>query len=170
MRITCASRHMPLKPAPDLDLPVTRAVWLPPAERTSCASLPHVRMHRQTISPEEKAVIVAEIRRLCERNEESVVTLRTKDPSLVYGLSDHSLMLIGAKDFAQARNPDVKEKRVSWLPGFLANLRSCLVEGDYCAFPGFKIDNNTTGNSAGITKGRRFTGEYIKGLQLRVGA
>ena len=167
MRITCASRHMPLKLAPDLDLSVARAVWLPPTERTSCASLPRVR---QKLSPESKAVVVAEIRRLCERNEESVVTLRTKDPSLVYGLSDHSLTLLGAKDFAQARNPDVKEKRVSWLPGFLANLRSCLVEGDDCAFPGFKIDNNTTGNSAGITKGRRFTGEYIKGLQLRMGA
>jgi hypothetical protein len=116
------------------------------------------------LSPEAKNEVVAELQQLLVQKEGSIVTLRTQEPSLVSKLSDNSLRLLGAKDVEQARNPVAN--KVVWLSDFLTNLKACLVEGDDCAFPGFEIQNNTTGNTAGIAKGRRFTGEYIKDLEL----
>ena len=122
-----------------------------------------------SLSPEAKATVVAELKSLIEPKENSVVTLRTKEPSLMHALSNSSLLLLGAENIKQAKDPNAKAKHILWLPVFLANLRSCLVEGDDCAFPGFKVEENVTGNMAGIQGGRRFTGEYVKGLEL-VGA
>ena len=53
--------------------------------------------------------------------ENSVVTLRTKAPSLVHALSDSSLLLLGAENVAQAKN--INNRSSKWLPGFLANLK-----------------------------------------------
>lgn len=118
-----------------------------------------------TLSPEAKATVVAELKSKLTPMENSVVTLRTNAPSLVHALSDESLLILGADNVEQARDPNVKAARAKWLPTFLANLKACLV-GPESAFPSFEIDKNTTGNSAGIRNGRRFTGEYVKGLGL----
>ena len=131
----------------------------PPTERPSCASLPRVRMYRQAISPEDKAVIVAEIKEIKGRLESvgtRILTLRTNEPSLVHELSDAKLRSLGAKDVVQARNP--KMQSAKWLPEFLAKLKSCLVDEDG-AFPGYEIKKNTTGNSIGGRKA--FKGEYL---------
>lgn len=121
------------------------------------------------LSPESKAAVVAELKERLEPNEKSIVTLRTMAPSLVHALSDASLLLLGAKDVAQARDAHVKELKAKWLTAFLANLESCIV-GPNGAFPDYKVEINTTGSSAGISKGRCFKGKYIKGLVLSMGA
>ena len=115
-----------------------------------------------SLSPDAKATVVADLKRLIEPKEDSIVTLRTTAPSLVHALSDATLLLLGAKDVGQAQDPDVKEHRAKWLTGFLANLRSCLVDSNG-AFPGFKIENNTTGSKAGIKKGRALHGRVHQG-------
>ena len=77
---------------------------------------------RQTISPtisaEDKATVVAEIKGLIKPKEQSVVTLRTNKPSLVHALSDDALLLLDAEDVAQARDPNDKESRAKWLTGW----------------------------------------------------
>ena len=115
-----------------------------------------------TLSPEAKAAVVAELKSLIEPKEESVVTLRTKKPSLVHALSDPILLLLDAKNVEQARNPKAS---VKWGPAFLANLKSCLAGADG-AFPGYRIEKNTKGAEiCGRTD--RFTGDYILGLALK---
>ena len=112
-----------------------------------------------TLSPEAKATVVAELKSLIEPKEESVVTLRTNEPSLVHALSPAIMLLLDAKSVVQARNPKAS---VKWGTAFLANLKSCLADADG-AFPGYRIEKNTTGAEiCGRTD--RFTGDYILGL------
>ena len=110
-----------------------------------------------TISSEDKAMVVEELKTLIKPNEESVVTLRTNKPSLVHALSDEALLLLRADDVAQARNSKVST--VKWLPTFLANLKTCLSG----AFPGCEIKlNNTHAKLHGHPQ--KFTGLYLKGM------
>jgi hypothetical protein len=112
------------------------------------------------LSPETKALVVEDLTRLLEPKEESIVTLRTMAPSLTHKLSDASLLLLGANSVAQVRN--INNRSAKWLPSFLANLKTCLVEGDDCAFPGFEIMENTTGKSMGGHPA--FMGEYLNAV------
>ena len=105
-----------------------------------------------TLSPEAKATVVAELKSLVKPTENSVVTLRTKAPSLVHTLSDSSLLLLGASNVAQVR--DFKNGSARWLASFLANLKACIEE----AFPGCDIKENETNRT---TKGRKFKGDYL---------
>ena len=112
-----------------------------------------------TISPEDKATVVEELEKRIKPDEGSVVTLRTKEPSLVHELSDDSLRLLGAQDVGQARK---SKSHPNWERQFLANLKACLVEGDDCAFPGYVIEKNTTGKEMGGHEG--FKGEYLDNM------
>jgi len=74
----------------------------------------------------------------------------------VHALSDASLLLLDAKDLKQAKN--INNRSAKWLPAFLGNLKACLIEGDDCAFPGYKIEHNTTNRTI---CGQKFNGEYL---------
>ena len=136
--------------------PRTRSLSRADAERLAASRA------LQTLSPEAKATVVAELKSLIEPKEKSVVTLRTKEPSLVHALSDASLLRLRAKDVKQARNPKAS---VSWGAAFLANLKSCLVDPDG-AFPGYKIEKNASGEELDGRTGR-FSGDYIIGMAFR---
>ena len=114
-----------------------------------------------SFSPEAKAAVVAKLKELLKPKENSIVTLRTKVPSLVHALPDTILLLLGAKNIEQARNPKAS---VAWGQAFLGNLKACLVDSDG-AFPGYQVTKNTSGDS--ICGRERFSGEYIKGVMLK---
>ena len=121
-------------------------------------SLLRARRVGQDLSIQDKATVVAEIKGLLKPEENSIITLRTKEPSLVHKLTDSSLRLLGAKDPAQARKLSTSTK---WMHEFLNTLKACLVEGDDCAFPGYEIKNNETNNTV---CGRKFKGLYLEGV------
>ena len=124
-----------------------------------------------TITPEDKATVVEEIKGLSLDPSKKVVALRSRpkakgqaeaSPSLMDQLTRESLLLLGAEDddhkIEQARNSKSQEAKMPWLAVLFANLKSCLIDPDG-TFPGYLIQNNTTGRT--IHK-EVFTGEYVE--------
>lgn len=107
-------------------------------------------------SREDRAAAVLQLCEFAVRGVEIEFDDPLDEPSLVHMLPGRILLLLGAKTIDGARNHKSHPK---WEHDFIGNLKSCLVEGDDCAFPGFKIKNNSTGNAIGGHKG--FKGDYL---------
>lgn len=119
-----------------------------------------------TMDTAARRTVVGELQRVCERRDGGIVTLRTAPPSLASALSERSLQLLGADNPEHAR--DHQKHKLRWMPNFLANLKSCLVEGSDSAFPDLNVEKNATGAHRGEGEERRkFQGEYVLHLRLR---